>query len=1315
MDMSIKNEEEAKNEVLKYFNNDQLAADVWWSKYRIDEDNVVETHPTEMFKRCSTILADKETDILYPAIQNLNTLDKWEKVSDMLSEKGYNYFSSFRQTSKSYMQNRLRGIYDGMINDFSTTVLGGSMYAGIGNINAFQSLSNCFVLGQPHDSYAGIIFKEHEMVQVEKRRGGCIEENTEVIIRGKGHTKIKNVKIGDFILSFNTTTKNDEWKEVKDWYYTDVPLDEQIDVLYENGTHLETSKKHPVLSMTEDGYKFVNFYSGELENSTNKSPNKSANIIDYSYDEKLSDIGCFDENNFNEILSRTKVKTIINDDKVQKKYIDIVVDGNENYYAGKFGFVNIHNCGTDLSTIRPEMAVVHNQSKYACGPILFLNRYSNATKEVSQNGRRGALMVSIRVAHPDAIQIINAKRDKTKITGANISIIISDEFMDCVFQEKDFIQRFPVTASIPKHIDVQSLEYNKKILDEKTGIILQRIVARDLWNEIVRANYECAEPGIMWEGTFVNYSTDGVYPQFKYVTSNPCFAGKTPVLTDKGYFQVADLNGQTVNVWNGEAWSAVTPKVTATNQEMLEVTLSDGTVFENTIYHKYPIKINNEVIMVEAKDLVPKMIIMPFNLPLVEGELHKPKSDMYKFGCKSEHIPLSNYSIQSRIDWLNGFVYEYGSIGTYGTSLNYLQFKVTTKKDKKILDDVKLLLTTLGIQTGITRYGVGGYKYTLMIMHSDLSSLIKFGLDVTKFGDRDYHKEVKDINGRVMNPDKLIYVEKIREIANADVVYCFNEPIHHKAVFNGILLGQCGEIGMGEYDACRLLALNLFSCVDKPFTKEATLNYDKLYDNAYHQMLMANSVIDLEVDYINNIINKIEKTSITPELMEFEKSIWVKILNVCQQGRRCGCGFLGLGDMLAALNLPYRSCAEVEQVMQTKMKAELDASIDLAIIHKPFDGWQHTLENNDMFDMIEHTFPEQYERMSKYGRRNVSWSTLAPTGSGGIIAQLTGGIEPLFMPFYKRRKKCMSVLDRVDYVDVDGEQFTEYFVIHPKLKMFCEITFGVYNWDLITEEKLKNMFEMSPYFENCAEDIPYSERIEMQSLIQKYTTHSISSTINLPKDTKVDTIDAIYREAYIKGLKGVTVYRDGSRGGIMVSDKNADKSDWFEEVKAPKRPDILDAYLHLIKYNNDNYCVIIGLLNDKPYECFVCYVSDMPKFVNPMRGQIVKRGADKYCFYSENLDINNIQNCDADTKIFGLMCSNMLRHRIPVKKIVKTFRKADMLITDFSNKILHVLAHYIPDGETDDYCEECWEQDRIKVKMTYQGGCCMCPNGHSKC
>lgn len=1199
MDMSIKNEEEAKNEVLKYFNNDQLAADVWWSKYRIDEDNVVETHPTEMFKRCSTILADKETDILYPVIQNLNTLDKWEKVREMMSDKGYNYFSSFRQTSKSYMQNRLRVIYDGMINDFSTTVLGGSMYAGIGNTNAFQSLSNCFVLGQPHDSYAGIISKEHEMVQVMKRRGGC---------------------------------------------------------------------------------------------------------------------------------------------------------------------------GTDLSTIRPEMAVVHNQSKYACGPILFLNRYSNATKEVAQNGRRGALMASIRVAHPDAIQIINVKRDKTKITGANVSIIISDEFMDCVFQEKDFIQRFPVTASIPKHIDVQSLEYNKKILDEKTGIILQRIVAIDLWNEIVRANYECAEPGIMWEGTFVNYSTDGVYPQFKYVTSNPCFAGKTPVLTDKGYFQIADLNGQTVNVWNGEAWSAVTPKVTATNQEMLEVTLSDGTVFENTIYHKYPI--NNKVNMVEAKDLkigdkinkfcLPKSIEFGIDLPEkimysngfyagdgVTGEkyvrLYGDKIDIakhlsgsiitkeitenfygtkyvdFRFDCElfdKKYVPLNNYSIKSRLEWLSGIIDADGSVDC---SCGGCQIGST---DSDFLMNIKLMLTTIGVQSKLNEDKRDGFRdltnqkgglmsvyckkcYRLCINAKQMQHLLNIGLKTYRV----------DFNGFSPNRDasRFVYVKSIKKIANAEMVYCFNEPIHHKAVFNGILLGQCGEIGMGEYDACRLLALNLFSCVDKPFTKEASLNYDKLYDNAYHQMLMANSIIDLEVDYINNIINKIEKTSITPELMEFEKAIWVKILNVCQQGRRCGCGFLGLGDMLAALNLPYRSCAEVEQVMQTKMRAELDASIDLAIIHKPFDGWQHTLENNDMFDMIEHTFPEQYERMSKYGRRNVSWSTLAPTGSGGIIAQLTGGIEPLFMPFYKRRKKCMSILDRVDYVDVDGEQFTEYFVIHPKLKMFCEITFDVHDWDLITEEKLKNMFEMSPYFENCAEDIPYPKRIEMQSLIQRYTTHSISSTINLPKDTNVDTIDAIYREAYIKGLKGVTVYRDGSRGGIMVSDKNADKSDWFEEVKAPKRPDILDADLHLIKYNNDNYCVIIGLLNDKPYECFVCYVSDMPKFVNPMRGQIVKRGADKYCFYSENLDINNIQNCDADTKIFGLMCSNMLRHRIPVKKIVKTFRKADMLITDFSNKILHVLAHYIPDGETDDYCEECWQQDRIKVKMTYQGGCCMCPNGHSKC
>lgn len=1103
--MHMINEEEAKIEVLNYFKGDQLATDVWWNKYRMDVENICETHPQEMFDRCTKNLSIKETDVLFHVFDDITLKNKWDKLSTF----GNYYFSQFKNKNKEEMNETVTEIYSGMLNNFNSVVLGGSMYSGIGNLSAYQSLSNCFVLGQPHDSYSGIISKEHEAVQVMKRRGGI---------------------------------------------------------------------------------------------------------------------------------------------------------------------------GLDLSTIRPEMSEVHNQSKYACGPLLFLYRYSNATREVSQNGRRGALMASIRIEHPDAIKIINVKRDKTKVTGANVSIIVSDEFMDCLFSEKDFIQRFPVTASIPTHIDVDTLKYNEKFLDEKTGIILQRINPMDLWHEIVRANYECAEPGIMWEGRFIKYSTDGVYPQFKYVTSNPCFAGKTPVLTDKGYFQIADLNGQTVNVWNGEAWSAVTPKVTGTNQQMLEVTLSDGTVLENTVYHKYPVYnvYKKEEKMVEAENLKVGDRISKFNLPVIE----------------ISHC----INIKERLEYLENIIIKEGSVDNYtGRTKIY-------SENLKYLNDIKLSLTTLGTHSKLvqTKKGI----YFLNINAFGMRKLKILGL-----------RNFANIDERYCPQDNTTYVRvvSVKPIPNADKVYCFNEPIHHKAVFNGILLGQCGEIGMGEYDACRLLALNLFSCVKNPFSMSAELDYKLLYENSYKQLIMANTIIDLEVDYIKNIIDKIEETSGDKELMEMEKGVWMKILNVCQKGRRCGCGFLGLGDMLASLNLSYNVGSIIEEVMKIKMRAELDASIDLSIIYKPFEGWDSSFENNDMFSMILWEFPEQYKRMQLFGRRNVSWSTLAPTGSGGIISQLTGGIEPLFLPYYKRRKKCMTDNDRVDYVDVDGEKFTEYFVIHPKLKMYCDKVFSIENWDYIDEDKLKRMYEMSPYFGNCAGDIKYEDRINMQSLIQKYTTHSISSTINLPKDTKVDTIDAIYREAYIKGLKGVTVYRDGSRGGIMVTNNNEDKSDWFEEVKAPKRPDILDAKLHLIKYNNDFYCVVIGLLNNKPYECFVCYVKDMPAINYPLHGQIVKRGADYYCFYSDDIDINNIGNCDSDTKIFGLLVSGMLRHRVPLKKIVKTFRKADMLITDFSNKILHVLSEYIPDGETDDYCEECWEKDHIKVKMTYQGGCCICPNGHSKC
>lgn len=869
--VSTGNESIYRENVKQYFNGDQLAADVWWQKYRAEN----EIHPIQMVNR----LTDEITKYGQKWLSGCSRIEK------DLSEYGKELFLKYFDTNNK--EKYLRDVVFKNLDGFKRIVLGGSMNSGIG-VNDYSSLSNCLVLGAPEDSYAGILWKDHELSETMKRRCGV---------------------------------------------------------------------------------------------------------------------------------------------------------------------------GLDLSKIRPNGAKVKNQSSVSCGVSIFMERYSRTTKEVSMHGRRGALMQSISCKHPDLEEFIKIKRDKTKVTGSNISVMITDEFMKAVEEGTDFILRFPTDKPIPEHINTSKLEYDVLFYDEVSDMYFKRIDAERIFQEFVQSNWEGAEPGLLFASKLLDYSPDGVYPEYRFVTTNPC-----------------------------------------------------------------------------------------------------------------------------------------------------------------------------------------------------------------------------------------------------------------------------GEQPLPAYDCCRLLALNMSGFVKEAFTDSPEFDMDDWYRACYEQMVIGNIIVDIESAYIQRIIDKIENGDSTQELKDFEANIWKKIKKMCDSGRRCGCGIMGLGDTLAMMNLPYSvsnvdSNALIKRIMETKMRAELDASIDMAVLSgESFTGYNPALESqesNAFYAMLHREFPEQMKRMWVYGRQNVSWSTVAPTGSGSILGQTTGGIEPLFMPFYKRRKKCVLDTDRVDFVDVDGEKFTEYFVVHVPFMKFCETKFNVQpdHWHNITEEELQEMFRQSPYYENTAPELNVDDRIGMQELVQTYTSSAISSTINLPAETTQEQIAEIYLKAARHNLKGVTIYRDGSRGGVLVSSKQEGKSNFFEEVKAPKRPDELPSELHRIKYNGDDYCVIIGLYNEKPYECFVCCIDDMPEDVKfPIKGTTIKISSGKYNFESDELSIQDIQICDPDQKIAGFLISDMMRHRIPLKRIIKTITKTEFLVTSYWTKLSKIIASYIPDGEfSGEYCPDCWELYKQKVPFRYENGCCICPNGHSKC
>jgi ribonucleoside-diphosphate reductase len=410
-----------------------------------------------------------------------------------------------------------------------------------------------------------------------------------------------------------------------------------------------------------------------------------------------------------------------------------------------------------------------------------------------------------------------------------------------------------------------------------------------------------------------------------------------------------------------------------------------------------------------------------------------------------------------------------------------------------------------------------------------------------------------------------------------------------------------------------------------------------------------------------------------------------------------------------------------------KMKAELNASIDLAIIYEPFKGWNKDNEfininnkiigANKFYQFIDDEYPEETKRMIKFGRRNVSWSTAAPTGSQSILTQTTSGIEPLFLPFYKRRVKCIDENQRVDFIDTDGQKFTEYVVLHYQFKQWIKINHPEIAINNLNPDETQKLYEQSPWFGSCAGDIDFAARILIQKIVQKYTSHSISSTLNLPNNATKEQVANIYYNSWKLGLKGQTVYRDGCRKGVIVStDKIEQTEDDFKDVRAPKRSIELPADYYTVYDKKKCYSILIGLMNNRPYEIFIISdITGLPEILddNKIKGVIRKEMKDVYLFEADSYDfiIPNLQDAEHDEKELGLMLSTMLRHGVPLKFLIKTLNKTKPIAGSFTYKLIKILSKYIPNGEeTGEKCPDCG------AKIRYENGCRKCYNcGYSAC
>jgi ribonucleoside-diphosphate reductase alpha chain len=454
-----------------------------------------------------------------------------------------------------------------------------------------------------------------------------------------------------------------------------------------------------------------------------------------------------------------------------------------------------------------------------------------------------------------------------------------------------------------------------------------------------------------------------------------------------------------------------------------------------------------------------------------------------------------------------------------------------------------------------------------------------------------------------------------------------------------------------------------------------------------------------------------------------------------QASRRTGCGITALGDMLAAINCKYdsdKAMKVTQAVMQTKMKAELDCTIDLAILRGTFEGWDISKEwisdghggvgKNSFYQMLIEEFPEQVDRMIKYGRRNVSWSTVAPTGTVSILTQTTSGLEPLFSAYYMRRKKVNALEKgvRVDFTDQNGDTWQEYPVLHPKFKEWLFLTeFSTHDedrkpfeeWLVQEKNQMQQYFEKSPWYKSTANDISWEKRIEIQSIIQRYTTNAISSTINLPNNVSKEVVSNIYLAAWKSGLKGVTIYRDGCRTGILVTETTKKSS--FEYTDAAKRPKGIDADLHVVTVKGIKYGVVIGKMDDKPYEVFAFNAPTGVK--ESAKGEIVKVKRGHYNFISEDEKIENIQDIAVrhDEQVLTRLISGMLRHGAKPQFVMEQIDKCDLEVVSFGKAISRTLKKYVKEDEliSRNKCSDCGS-----TNLRMQEGCLTCNDcGTSRC
>ena len=558
--------------------------------------------------------------------------------------------------------------------------------------------------------------------------------------------------------------------------------------------------------------------------------------------------------------------------------------------------------------------------------------------------------------------------------------------------------------------------------------------------------------------------------------------------------------------------------------------------------------------------------------------------------------------------------------------------------------------------------------------------------------------------------------------------------------FRTVSTNPCGEIPLCPYDSCRLLAINLYSYVVNPFTPDAYFDFELFKKHVALAQRIMDDIIDLELEKIERILEKIDSDPESMEVKGSERHLWEKIYHKSGLGRRTGVGITAEGDMLAAMGLRYgteEATEFSEKVHKTIALEAYRSSVNMAKERGAFEIYDAEREKNNPFiNRLKEADPELYEEMKKYGRRNIACLTIAPTGTTSLMTQTTSGIEPVFMPVYKRRRKVNpnDANVHVDFVDETGDTFEEYVVFHHKFLTWMKIN-GYDPDKRYTQEEIDELVEKSPYYKATSNDVDWLMKVKMQGRIQKWVDHSISVTINLPNNVSEDLVNQLYVEAWRSGCKGCTVYRDGSRAGVLISTKKKDKKEEEEECrcKPPQvvevRPKVLEADVVRFQNNKEKWVAFVGLLDGRPYEIFTGLQDDEEGIVLPKSvtsGRIIKSydedGTKHYDFQFENkrgykMTIEGLsEKFNKEYWNYAKLISGVLRWRMPIEQVIKLVGSLQLdseNINTWKNGVERALKKYVQDGTEAKgvKCPNCGHET-----LVYQEGCLICKTcGSSRC